>query len=103
MDSFACDIVVLSDLVKNSLQGSIMLKHCSVVIYRDTVCHLTEEYYQLSSSFSEKFVSLKLEQIVWKFWVWVCEDGYLVGVSFLSLPVGVPAVREEVPQSLLTV
>ena len=33
VDSLVCDIVVLSDLVKNLLQGSGMLKHCSVVIY----------------------------------------------------------------------
>ena len=46
---------------------------------------------------------MKLVWIVRKLRVWVCEGCYPVGVNFLGLPVGVPAVREKVPQSFVTV
>ena len=103
VNSFMLDVVILPNFVKYPLQGCSMSEHCSVMIERDTVSYLAEEYHELSPSFCQELVTLYLGWIVGELRVWICEDLYPISVGFLGLPGIVPAIREEVAQSFVTV
>ena len=98
MNTFVGDVVILSYFIKYSLERCCMSHYCCIVVCGDTICHLRQEYHQLSPPFSEQVVSLYLCRILCQSWVWVGRGLDPIGVGLLSLPLNLAAVWQKVTQ-----